>query len=96
MSFQIVIIERAGNAAVVKCGSCNGTGESRQHYYCKACNGAGHVTIVCEDAGIPILKCGSCNGSGESRQHYYCKACGGSGALPAHGEFTIRKAKKAD
>ena len=96
MSIQIVIIERAGNAAVVKCGSCNGSGESRHNYYCKACNGTGHVTIVCEDPGVPILKCGSCNGSGESRHNYYCKACGGSGAVPAYGEFTIRKAKKAD
>lgn len=96
MGVQIVIIERAGNAAVLKCGSCNGTGESRYHKYCQACNGAGHVTIVCEAPDVPILKCGSCNGSGESRYHKYCQACGGSGAVPAHGEFTIRKAKKAD
>jgi len=96
MAIQIVIIERTGNAAVVKCGSCGGKGESRKHYYCHACNGVGHVTIVCEEPGIPILKCGSCNGSGESRKHYYCRACGGSGAVPAYGEFTIRKAKKTN
>lgn len=96
MAIQIVIIERTGNAAVVKCGSCNGSGSSNYHNYCRACNGAGHVTIICEDSGIPILRCGSCGGSGSSNYHNYCRACGGSGAVPAYGEFTIRKAKKAD
>ncbi len=96
MAIQIVIIERSGNASVAKCGSCSGSGESRHHYYCEACNGTGHVTIVCEDSGTPILKCGSCNGSGESERNYYCKACGGSGAAPAYGDFTVRKARKVE
>lgn len=95
MGVSILVVEWSGNAAVVKCGSCNGSGESRHHNYCQACNGAGHVTIVCEETGIPILKCGSCNGNGESRHHNYCQACGGIGAVPAHGKFSIRKAQRA-
>lgn len=96
MGAAIIVVEWAGNAAIVKCGSCKGSGESRHHRYCKACNGAGHVTIVCDEPGIPMLKCGSCDGSGESRHHYYCHACGGSGAVPAHGKFSIRKVEKSE
>ena len=96
MGVQIVIIERVGNAVVVKCGSCKGTGESRHHSYCKACNGTGHVTLICEEPGVPIVKCGSCNGSGESRHHLYCKACGGVGAVPAYGKYEIRKAERQE
>lgn len=93
---EIVIIERAGNAVVIRCGSCKGSGESRHHIYCAACNGSGHVTIVCEDDGIPIVTCGSCGGKGESRHHNYCRSCGGCGAVPAYGRFEIRKAERQE
>lgn|GEM_PF-1453408 len=96
MTVQIVVIERTGNAAVVRCGSCNGTGSSRYHQYCTAWNGSGHVTIVCEDEDVPVLKCGSCDGTGSSRYHQYSNACGGSGAVPAYGRFQIRKAERQD
>ncbi|MHA1778670.1 MAG: hypothetical protein ACTSYN_03770 [Candidatus Heimdallarchaeaceae archaeon] len=29
----------------VKCGTCNGSGESRHHYYCKICGGIGVMTV---------------------------------------------------
>ena len=94
VAFQIVIIERTGNAAVIKCGSCGGGGSSRTDHYCRACHGTGHVTLVCEDEGVPIIKCGSCDGEGSSRTDHYCRACGGVGATPAFGKYRIRKAER--
>ncbi len=51
------------------------------------------IVIVERSGNAAVVKCGSCNGSGESRHHRYCAACNGTGAVPAHGEFSIRKAK---
>jgi DnaJ-class molecular chaperone len=96
MSMAIVIIERTGNAAIIKCGSCRGSGSSRYHQYCRACNGTGHATILCEQPDVPIVKCGSCDGSGSSRYHQYCQACGGVGAVPAFGTFKIMKAERQE
>jgi DnaJ-class molecular chaperone len=96
MAKKIEIIERSGTAAVVKCGSCKGTGESKHKRYCKACNGTGHVTLMCESEDIPIVACSSCDGKGESEELAYCRACQGVGAVPAYGKYKIRKVERID
>lgn len=96
MAMKIEIVERSGNAVVVECGSCRGTGESRHKRFCKACNGTGHVTLMCESEEIPIVSCSSCRGTGESQELVYCRACQGVGVVPAYGKYKIRKVERVD